>query len=301
MTQQILAIDDSPDIHQLLRARLGNLDVEFEHATSAQEGLAKAIEHLPDLILLDVVMPDGNGFDVCRELKANSDTAAIPVIFLTGATTVDQTVLGFDVGAVDYIQKPFDAAELKARVRSALRTKRYFDMLAQRAMLDGLTGLWNRDHFDQRLHEEIQATLRYDRPLSLIMMDLDHFKSLNDGHGHPFGDEVLQSFGEVLLAASRPSDWACRYGGEEFALILRETRLDGAVTLAERIRVQVSELTFCSKGQDVSVTVSMGVSSNELCMNPVSFGRAWLLGGADKSLYKSKQAGRNRVTVADRS
>jgi two-component system, cell cycle response regulator len=301
MTQHILAIDDSPDIHQLLRVRLSNLDVEIEHAANAQEGLSKAFAQLPDLILLDVVMPDGNGFDVCRELKAHVDTAAIPVIFLTGASTVDQTVLGFDVGAVDYIQKPFDSAELKARVRSALRTKRYFDMLAQRAMIDGLTGLWNRDHFDQRLHEEIQSTLCYNRPLSLLMMDLDQFKKLNDGHGHPFGDEVLQAVGEVLLAASRTTDWPCRYGGEEFAMILRETGLEGAAILAEKVRSQIAGLKLRSKSRHVPVTVSIGVSCNELCRNPLEFNRNWLLGGADAALYEAKLAGRDQVKIAKRS
>jgi two-component system, cell cycle response regulator len=300
MTQQILAIDDSPDIHQLLRVRLGNLDVTIEHASNAQEGLAKAFAQLPDLILLDVVMPDGNGFDVCRELKAHSETAAIPVIFLTGAKTVEETVRGFNAGAVDYIPKPFESAELKARVRSALRTKRYFDMLAQRAMIDGLTGLWNRTHFDQRLHEEILTCVRYDRPLSLIMMDLDQFKSLNDGHGHPFGDEVLQAVGEVLLAESRATDWPCRYGGEEFALILRETPLSGASLLAERIRSQVADLKLRSKAKPVPVTISMGVSSNVLCLNPCEFNREWLLGGADAALYEAKKSGRNQVKIADR-
>ena len=298
MTQQILAIDDSPDIHQLLRVRLGNLDVEIEHATNVQEGLAKAFAQLPDLILLDVVMPDGNGFDVCRKLKSHSETAEIPVIFLTGASTVDETVQGFDVGAVDYIPKPFDSAELKARVRSALRTKRYFDMLAQRAMIDGLTGLWNRAHFDQRLHEEIQSSLRYDRPLSLIMMDLDRFKSLNDGHGHPFGDEVLQAVGEVLLKEGRATDWPFRYGGEEFAFILRGTPLEGAALVAERIRTQIEKLNLRSKAKRVPVTMSLGVSSNTLCTNSCEFDRDWLLGGADAALFLSKQSGRNQVTIA---
>lgn len=300
MTQQILAIDDSPEIHELLRARLSSLDVEINTALNGEDGLAKAIDQLPDLILLDVVMPNGDGFDVCRQLKANAETADIPIIFLTGATTIDQTVLGFDVGAVDYIQKPFDASELKARVRSALRTKRYFDMLAQRAMIDGLTGLWNRTQFDQRLHEEAQSAMRYDRPLALIMMDMDRFKSLNDSHGHPFGDQVLQAFGDVLHKVSRAFDWPCRYGGEEFAMILRETPLEGATVVAERIRSQVANLDLACKGQPVPVTISLGVSSNELCMNPCDFSRDWLLNTADAALYAAKQAGRNQVMVAKR-
>lgn len=301
MTQKILIIDDSPDIHQLLKVRLRNLDVELSHAFGGTEGLEKARDDGPDLILLDVHMPDATGFDVCRELKANAETQTVPVIFLTGASDVDQKVLGFELGAVDYIQKPFDSAELNARVRAALRTKRFQDMLAQRAMIDGLTGLWNRTHFEMRLQEEVQATQRYDRPLSLIMLDVDKFKALNDHHGHPFGDEVLQAVGETLAETARTSDWACRYGGEEFALILRETDLEGAIILAERIRQLIEGMTLRDKGQDVHVTASFGVSCSELCMNPCDFSRRWLITSADGALYAAKHAGRNRVRFADRT
>lgn len=299
MTQTILIIDDSPDIHQLLKVRLKNLDVSLAHALSGAEGMVKAEEAQPDLILLDVHMPEASGFDVCRDLKANSSTQDIPVIFLTGAADVDQKVLGFELGAVDYIQKPFDSAELNARVRAALRTKRFQDMLAQRAMIDGLTGLWNRTHFEIRLQDEVAATQRYDRPLSLIMLDVDHFKKLNDNHGHPFGDEVLQAVGEALAETARTSDWACRYGGEEFAVILRETNLEGALILAERLRKLIEDLTLRNKGQDVKVTASFGVSCSEQCMNPLDFSRRWLITSADGALYAAKHAGRNRVRFAE--
>ena len=262
MTQTILAIDDSPEIHQLLKVRLKNLDVELSHAHCGFDGFDQAQATHPDLILLDVMMPDASGFDICRKLKATADTQNIPVIFLTGASDVDQKVLGFDVGAVDYIQKPFDSAELNARVRAALRTKRFQDMLAQRAMIDGLTGLWNRAHFDQRMHEEVAAAARYSRPMSLIMMDVDKFKPLNDNHGHPFGDEVLQAVGDVLQDSARTSDWPCRYGGEEFGLILRETDLEGAVIMAERVRRAIEGLQLRDRAQLVPVTASFGVVSS---------------------------------------
>lgn len=299
-TQKILAIDDSPEIHQLLKVRLKNLDVELAHAMNGAEGFDQACSGNPDLILLDVVMPDSSGFDVCRRLKSDIETQNIPVIFITGASDVEQKVLGFDVGAVDYIQKPFDPAELKARVRAALRTKRFQDMLAQRAMIDGLTGLWNRAHFDQRLHEEVAATQRYDRPLSLIFLDADRFKSLNDTHGHPFGDQVLQALGEVLHENARTSDWPCRYGGEEFAIILRETDLDGANVMAERIRQQIEKLELRNAGKVVNVTASLGVSSSVLCMNPCEFSSEWLVKTADEAVYEAKESGRNQVCLATR-
>jgi two-component system cell cycle response regulator len=204
------------------------------------------------------------------------------------------------VGAVDYIQKPFDSAELNARVRAALRTKRFQDMLAQRAMIDGLTGLWNRTHFDQRMHEEVAAAARYDRPMSLIMMDVDKFKNLNDNHGHPFGDEVLQAVGDVLQDSARTSDWPCRYGGEEFGLILRETDLEGAVIMAERVREEIESLQLRNKAQLVSVTASFGVVSSTLCMNPCDLSSRWMIESADRALYASKEGGRNRVSTAER-
>jgi two-component system cell cycle response regulator len=293
--QQILAIDDSPDIHQLLTVRLGGLNVDLRHALTGESGYEQACAEPPDLILLDVMMPDASGFEICRRLKTKSETASIPVIFLTGETDVEQKVLGFDVGAVDYIQKPFDTAELTARVRSALRTKRYFDMLAHRAMLDGLTGLWNRSQFDQRLYEEIACAQRYDRPLSLIMMDVDRFKDLNDRYGHPFGDQVLQSIGELLQSWTRSIDLPCRYGGEEFGIILRETDLDGAERTAERIRLALVELTIQHRREVVPVTASFGVSAMSLCLNLCELDHNWLISHADSALYDAKNAGRNCV------
>lgn len=298
MTQKILAIDDSPDIHQLLRVRLKNLDVQLESAMNGIEAIQKIESAQPDLILLDVCMPDVSGFDLCKSIKARPEATNIPIIFLTGASDVKQKVMGFEVGAVDYIEKPFEPEELTARVRAALRSKRYFDMLAQRAMLDGLTGLWNRAHFDQRLMEEVAASQRYDRPLSLVMLDVDKFKSINDSYGHPFGDEVLQSVGDVLLKSARTSDSACRYGGEEFTIILRETDIEGARVFAERLREQIEVLPFKHKGQQVKVTASFGISGNTQCRNPCNFTKAWLVDSADRALYQAKQTGRNRVVVA---
>lgn len=300
MTQTVLAIDDSPEIHQLLEFRLKNLDVELAHADCGVDGFDQALAVNPDLILLDVMMPDASGFDICRKLKATTETRNIPVIFLTGASDVDQKVLGFDVGAVDYIQKPFDSVELNTRVRAALRTKRFQDRLAQSAMIDGLTGLWNRAHFDQRIHEEVAAALRYDRPMSLIMMDVDKFKNLNDNHGHLFGDEVLQVVGDVLQDSVRTSDWPCRYGGEEFGLILRETDLDGAIIMAERIRKEIGSLQLHNKAQLVPVTSSFGVVSSTLCMNPCDLSSKWMIGSADRALYAAKEGGRNCVRTAER-
>jgi two-component system, cell cycle response regulator len=296
-SQSVLAIDDTQDIHDLLRLRLRAEGIELYHAHSAAEGIVRAKELVPDLILLDIDMPKMNGFDVCRALKAEPTTAAIPVIFLSAASDVEDKVAGFDLGAVDFVTKPFNTAELRARVRAALRTKRYQDMLAQRAQIDGLTGLWNRGYFNQRLQDEVAAAKRYGREVTLVLVDLDHFKKLNDGHGHPFGDRVLMATGEVLASSVRATDAACRYGGEEFALILTETPASGARTCTERIREQIEALNLMSKGKPVPVTTSIGFATTA-SVPKAQLTTQTLLDAADGALYAAKQSGRNRVCEA---
>lgn len=298
--QTILVIDDSPEIHALLDVRLRPEALRIEHATTPMEGLAMAASLQPDLILLDVDMPEMGGLEVCTRLKENPVTSSLPIIFLTGADSVDSKVRGFDLGAVDYITKPFEPAELRARVRAALRTKRLHDMLSARAQLDGLTGLWNRGYFNQRLSDEVLAVRRYGRALSLVMIDVDHFKRLNDGYGHPFGDMVLQRIGETLTAHSRATDAACRYGGEELAMILTETSGDGAMVLAERLRVAIEAIELRPKGKPVVVTASLGVVDATTLGEASQVSVQTLLAGADAALYRAKETGRNRVVMAPR-
>ncbi len=296
--QTILAIDDSPEIHTLLDVRLRPEGLRIEHAFTPQEGLAKAAMLQPDLILLDVEMPEMGGLEVCSRLKADPLTSMVPVIFLTGAEAVDVKVRGFDLGAVDYVTKPFDPAELRARVRAALRTKRFHDMLAARAQLDGLTGLWNRGFFNQRLADEVQAVRRYGRSLSLILVDVDHFKRLNDGYGHPFGDLVLQRLGETLSSFIRATDAACRYGGEELALILTETTGDGAMVLGERVRAAIEALELRPRGKPVVITASLGVVDAATLGAQTAVTAEAMVQRADDALYRAKEGGRNRVERA---
>jgi two-component system, cell cycle response regulator len=297
MSQIVLAIDDSPDIHRLLEVRLRPEGLVLQHALSSEEGLAKALAIKPDLILLDVDMPLLSGFEVCQRLKDDPVTASIPVIFLTGASAVQTKVQGFDLGAVDYVVKPFEPAELRARVRAALRTKRFQDLLAARSHVDGLTGVWNRTYFNQRFGEEIAAAKRYGRVVSLIMLDLDHFKGHNDSFGHPFGDQVLQAVGDILHAVLRATDAPCRFGGEEFALILTETDEHGAQVTAERVRRQIEQCEFRPKDRQIHVTASLGLASSAI-FDAKSLDVPSLLIAADDALYRAKHEGRNRVCVA---
>jgi two-component system cell cycle response regulator len=297
-TACVLAVDDSPEVHALLGVRLKPEGLRLVSATSYDEGLALATHLQPDLILLDVDMPEHSGLDLCRRLKEDPKTASIPVIFLTGSNDIDTKVHGFDLGAVDYVTKPFHPAELRARVRAALRMKRAQDMLTQKAQVDALTGLRNRAHMDERLAAEVSGCARTGNPLSLIMIDLDHFKKLNDTFGHPFGDLVLQRVGDFLARSIRPCDVACRYGGEELAVILTDTTVAGAHRVAERIREQIRRLDFAPRGRPVTVTASFGIAEMVDVANRGGELRASaLLAAADAALYSAKRDGRDCVRL----
>jgi two-component system, cell cycle response regulator len=287
---KVLMIDDAKAMHGIVKARLSGDGVEFHSALSGEEGISLALTIEPDVILLDVEMPAPDGFEVCRRLKDNPALSNIPVIFLTGASSTEEKVRGLNLGAIDYITKPFDAAELQARVRVSLRNKELLDLLSKKAMIDGLTGLYNRGYLNQRLKEELAHASRYDRPLSCIMLDVDHFKSINDTHGHGFGDMVLNEIAGIVQKVSRAEDITCRYGGEEFAILARETAADAAMALAERLRAAIETAKFSRGAISVSVTVSLGVSD-------LSDGNQDIVDRADRALYESKHNGRNRATL----
>lgn len=288
--QRLLIIEDSRTALAFLKRHLKDEPVDICIASDGESGLKLAAEALPDVILLDVEMPGLNGFEVCRRLKAAPETRIIPVIFLTGASSTQRKIEGLNLGAADYVTKPFDPAELRARVRSALRNKYLLDLLSQSAKLDGLTGLWNRSYLDQRLTAELAAICRNFQPLSCIMADVDYFKTINDRFGHHCGDIVLRFVGAIFREQSRAEDVICRYGGEEFTILCPGVGVDGAAVLAERLRRQVAAAKFSDTGHAISVTCSFGVSEASLDGDT-------MLMRADRLLYQSKAAGRNRVTV----
>jgi diguanylate cyclase (GGDEF)-like protein len=289
---RLLAVDDSALIQRLLRVRLRQERLEIRGAATAAEGLALANSFHPDVILLDIGLPDEDGFAVLEALKADTSTHDVPVIIISGEGETEAKVRGFDLGAIDFVTKPFDVAELRARVRSAVRQHRLIRMLAQRAHVDALTGLWNRAHFDECLEQELSTAMRHDRPLSLILCDLDHFKSVNDRFGHPFGDHVLEEFAR-LLQHRRAADIACRYGGEEFAVILPSTTADDAVAFAERVREELRERDW-KAGSELIITACFGVTEHTLVENPTP---ALMLDIADKAMYEAKHRGRDGIVV----
>lgn len=293
---RVLAIDDSDLVHRLLRARLRHERIDLHSVHNATDGIRVARNLQPEVILLDIDLEDLDGFEVLARLKADPLTRDIAVIFVSASNETMDRVRGLDLGAVDFVGKPFDVGELKARVRSALRMQRLVRMLAQRAQLDGLTGLWNRAYLDDRLAAEVATSVRYDKPLSLVLCDLDRFKSLNDAHGHPFGDEVLERAAAVL-AGGRSPDVACRYGGEEFALIAPGTDLAETMEVAERHRIRISEIDWPDR-PGIRISASFGVADLS-CIDGDPTPEK-LIAAADRALYRAKETGRDRVVGADR-
>lgn len=297
-SQSVLVVDDSEDIHRLISVRLHSEQLQLLHAYNADEALDIARQKIPDLILMDLDMPGTDGLTLCHIIKREEALKHIPVIFLTGTLDVKMKVRAFELGAVDYVTKPFDSIELRARVGAALRTKRYHDLLTIKAHIDALTGLWDRGHLEDQLSSEVSLLHRKGRPVSLLMLDIDHFKPVNDTHGHPFGDHVIQRVARVINRLSRDSDIACRYGGEEFCVILRDTTTEGAIVLANRIRREVAALRFKVGTAPVSVTVSIGVSGSDTIGGQGNLSGKALLKTADKALYAAKANGRDRVESA---
>jgi diguanylate cyclase (GGDEF)-like protein len=236
-----------------------------------------------------------DGLAVLRRLKEIPTTQHIPVIVLSGQQTPQDKVAAFDLGAVDYITKPFELTELRVRIRSALRMQQLVQMLGQRAQIDGLTGLWNRNFFDRRWAEEHSRCARHGHAMSIALLDLDHFKAINDNFGHPVGDMVLQGVAKILQRESRTSDLACRYGGEEFVLLMPDTPAPDAATVCDRIRAAV-EAARWPRVPSLSVTVSIGIAGASSSA-PVSADQ-WLE-ATDLNLYTAKRGGRNKVVMTD--
>lgn len=292
---KILIVDDDPAIIDLLAAVLEE-DGDILFATSGASALAMAESENPDIVLLDVMMPDLDGYEVCRRLRDNPVTASIPVIFITALNQETEEEAGLAAGAVDYVAKPISAPITRARVRTHLELKRHRDHLTSLAYIDGLTGVANRRRFDEYAAVEWRRARRHRRPVSLVIVDVDEFKHYNDRYGHLQGDACLKRVAMALRRlVGRPADLLARYGGEEFVCILPETEADGAGQLAERMRAAVEDLGIEHAGAGAAgcVTVSIGVAS---AIVDVSTTLEETLASADARLYSAKAAGRNRVS-----
>jgi two-component system, cell cycle response regulator len=297
----VLIVDDDPATRRLLSRVLGrhsHRTVEAADGPAGLEQLRHGTEDAGfDTVLLDLGLPGCNGFDVLAAMKADPDLQDIPVVFVTGSR--DDVLGAFDAGAHDYLIKPVDHGELIARVHSALRVKALQDELKlrnaeleQMNRTDCLTGLANRRHLDETLTVLRGAARRHDHDLSVLMVDLDHFKQLNDSEGHPAGDAVLREVGRRIRTTLRAEDVAGRWGGEEFQVLLPFTDETGAAVLAERLRDAIAAVQFeVGDGRRVAVTASIGVASR-------ADGEADIVGRADRALYAAKAEGRNCVRMA---
>ncbi len=307
---RILLVDDHEDNIEVLRLRLESWGYRTDAVNDGAAALRSVEATPPDLILLDVMMPEVSGIEVARRVKANRSLPFIPIIMQTALDSTEAKVEGLEAGADDYITKPIDFAELKARLRSMLRIKRLQEALEERerellavnerlrhmSQTDGLTGLDNRRHLNDRLEEMFQHAQRLAEPFSCVMCDLDHFKSVNDTHGHQAGDEVLKQLSVILKEEAREIDRVGRYGGEEFMVLLPGTVLDAAVTFAERVRKRIEGHTFSFPGGSLSRTASFGVSG---WPHPKIKECDSLVRAADDALYVAKEMGRNRVIRFD--
>lgn len=298
--QTILVVDDMPANIDVLVGLLRD-NYKVKAARNGEKAL-KIVRSAnpPDLILLDVMMPGMTGYEVCEQLKQDSDTASIPVIFITSLNEEEDEEKGLKLGAVDYITKPFRAAIVLARIENHLKLKSYQDLLKRQSNLDGLTGLPNRRAFDELLGQEWRRGARLKSPLSLIMLDIDHFKQYNDFYGHLAGDECLRQVGRQLATVGRSIDFVGRYGGEEFVCILPHTNLEGAAKVAERLQSAVRELQIShersSAGEHVSI--SMGVAT---VVPSGGCSEEELIAAADQQLYAAKGAGRDCYKTVERA
>jgi diguanylate cyclase (GGDEF)-like protein len=294
----LLIADDTSTNIELLDAVLG-ADYEILFATSGAQALELAISQTPDLILLDIMMPEMDGFETCSRLKADQRTAEIPVIFVTALSREAEEARGLEVGAVDFIFKPFSPAVIRARVRNHLELKRQRDILRSLSFRDGLTGLANRRQLDQFLDQEWRRSQRGQTPISLILMDIDYFKSFNDALGHLAGDDCLRRIAQTLeTSIHRAGDLIARYGGEEFVCVLPETGQSGAFAVAEKVQQLLAQLALPHPASSVApaVTLSLGVATR-IAGNGEKAEE--LLHDADQALYRAKAEGRNRIVAQE--
>lgn len=290
----ILIVDDTIKNLQLLGTVLKEENYRIAIANNGNQAVLIASKALPDLILLDVMMPGLNGYETCKKLKEIESTKNIPIIFLTAKSEIEDIIVGFKAGAVDYITKPFNVYELKARVKTHIELKISKDLLEESnrkleklSITDGLTGLYNHRYIVDLTARFIEEAKRYDHTLSIAMIDIDNFKRINDSYGHPFGDEVLIKLANTFEENIRKTDATGRYGGEEFLIVLKHTDISGAVEVIERIRYSIENLNWTYK--DLKITVSAGVYQKN------DEDASSLILKADHLLLKAKKNGKNRI------
>lgn len=293
----ILIVDDMKENLRLLGNLLQREGYSVAVSDSGKKAISGAILAIPDLILLDIGLPDLDGYEVCRELKKHKETFDIPVIFLTGKNDFDDILNGFKAGGVDYITKPFNQHELLARVKTHIDLKLAREKIEKLSLYDELAGIPNKRYFNIFFEQEWKRSVRDKYPLSVIMIDIDLFKVYNDSHGHIEGDRCLAEIAHLLEnSVERPSDFVARFGGEEFVAVLPNTNLEGAKLIAEKMRKSIEDrkIKRLKSNDSDYITISLGVASihPEEDTDIIGF-----INDVDNALYKSKENGRNTISV----
>lgn len=292
MNEKILVVDDNQNNLRLLQDILEDETYEVITIDDSLSVLDIACKIKPDLILLDIMMPNMDGFELCGRIKTHPEISDIPIIMVTAKSDGIDLKNAFDLGAVDYIKKPFDEMEIIARVQSVLRLKQSQDNLKEKASKDGLTGIYNHALLIELFEKEYLKAKRASESLAFVMLDIDHFKLVNDTYGHTGGDIVLQELVKILNNSIRENDLVGRYGGEEFSIVLGKATCEDTLDICERIRKNVENHDFQIGELTIHVTISVGfyykasedtISSSEMIKL------------ADEALYKAKQGGRNQV------
>ena len=296
----VLVVDDEvANLHALTQI-LGS-DYTIYTAKNGTNAVEKTVEYVPDLILLDIIMPEIDGYEVLAKLRSHETTAKIPVIFITGLSSIEDEKKGLSLNAADYISKPFSPAIVKLRVRNQIQIVNQLRTIERLSMIDQLTGIANRRSFDERINSEWKRAIREGANafLSILIVDVDHFKSYNDTYGHQQGDVALQTVAGVFSKRlKRSSDFAARWGGEEFIVLLPDTSQEGALEIAENIRRDIESTEIPREdGSTSKTTVSIGVCTQKPAHD------LWVdafISMADEALYEAKAAGRNRVAGASK-
>ncbi|MBF0120161.1 MAG: diguanylate cyclase [Desulfobacterales bacterium] len=295
--QTILIVDDER-INIDLLTEIFKKDYILLVAKNGKQSLKILEKNAVDLILLDIIMPEMDGYEVCKQLKENEQTRNIPVVFITGMSEEEDEAKGLELGAVDYIKKPFYKPIVKCRVETHLALKKKSDMLEHLAAIDGLTNLYNRRKFDETILYEWERALRNNSQIALILIDIDDFKKFNDGYGHSLGDYCLKQVAQKMKETlNRSNDFIARYGGEEFIVILPNADIKGATYIASSLKKNVEELNIPHKYSKTSnyVTISLGLTvttPNQGCKSI-----AELIEITDKMLYSAKESGRNQFKL----
>ncbi|MDR3249353.1 MAG: diguanylate cyclase [Treponema sp.] len=290
-----ILIVDSDDSNQATLGEILQTEHHVEFAQSGEEAIAKAVERRPDLILLNLTLPDISGFDLLLKFKEMDEAREIPVILLTGIASITDEEKGLRLGAMDYLTRPFHSAVVQARVRIQLEIVKHIRTIERLGMIDALTDIPNRRFFDMRIKEEWRRTWRHRSSMSMLMVDVDQFKIYNDSYGHPQGDHLLKNIARILTEnLHRPSDMAARLGGDEFAVLLGDTDTAGAIRVAESIRQSIEKgVVHTPQGESTTVTVSIGIGTANPTMDMEI---ADFIQQVDDHLYIAKDKGRNQVS-----